>query len=305
MKFLRKKLFYIFKGMRPYQINKNLIIYTAPLFSFSFNYEIWLNATYTIISFFFVSGSIYLINDSLDKNKDKLHARKKFRVIASGLLSVRLAILSSIVIFLITIITTFYFNQNIALVLLIYFISQLAYSLRIKNIPIIEIFFVSSGFILRTISGALASNLEISPWFIISIGFIALFLVVEKRKAEFILYKNSEFKTRKVLKEYSLELLNKYENLLANSSFLTYTLWASGPNLNGSPTIWMLLTTPFVLIGIFRYQFLSDHYIKSKVIENQFSLEEPEKIFVLDNFSKVNFIVWFSSVIFIGYICIY
>ena len=91
-----------------------------------------------------------------------------------------------------------------------------------------------------------------------SLGFLALFLAVEKRKAELVQYENNGKLTRKVLKRYSMPLLLRIENLSSTSALITYSLWASGPSLQGAPSSGLIFTVPFVLLGILRYQLLSD-----------------------------------------------
>ena len=99
-----------------------------------------------------------------------------------------------------------------------------------------------------------------------------------------------------------MPLLLRYENILTTGSFLTYALWASGPTLNGSSSKWMLLTVPLVLIGIFRYQLLSDPYLFNNR-ENKLpkiSSENPVNILFKDNFMKFLILIWIISIIFIS-----
>ena len=118
-----------------------------------------------------------------------------------------------------------------------------------------------------------------------------------------LLNKAKLIKTRNVLSSYSLSLLDKYETLLATGSFLTYALWASGPVLNGASSSWMLITVPVVLIGIFRYQLLSDSFRIS--ISNGLTLERstelPEQIFLKDNFLKIIILLWTVQILLIGF----
>jgi len=103
-----------------------------------------------------------------------------------------------------------------------------------------------------------------------------------------------------------LSLLDKYETLLATSSFLTYALWASGPALNGANSSWMLITVPVVLIGIFRYQLLSDSYRIAIIngLTSEKSTELPEQIFLKDNFLKIIILLWTSQILIIGFLTI-
>ena len=104
----------------------------------------------------------------------------------------------------------------------------------------------------------MAADIPLSPWFLLTVGLLALFLAIEKRKAELRSAQNRGVVTRAVLERYSLPLLLRLESTVATSAFMCYSLWAAGPALRGATTSWMLLTVPFVLVGIFRYQLLSD-----------------------------------------------
>ena len=109
--------------------------------------------------------------------------------------------------------------------------------------------------------------------------------------------------TRKVLGRYSLELLNRYESVLTSSTFVSYSLWAAGPTLNGADTELMLLTVPFVLLGIFRYQLLSNiSFDKNESgIKNKFSAESPEEILLNDKGIKLTIFGWLISIILINF----
>ena len=293
-------------AMRPKQFTKNFLVFSAPLFSFNLDPEIWINAFFSLISFCLISGSMYLINDSIDYKNDRLHPIKKYRIIASGKVSTHLALFFAFIVIFTVLILYFFFNIKISSILFIYVLIQLLYSFIFKRIPIIELFFVSSGFILRTICGGFAAGINLSPWFLISVGLLAFFLIVEKRKGEMLLNKAKMIKTRNVLSSYSLSLLDKYETVLATGSFLTYALWASGPALNGANSSWMLITVPVVLMGIFRYQLLSDSYRISILngLTSEKSTELPEQIFLKDNFLKIIILLWTSQILIIGFFTI-
>ncbi|HEY9652167.1 MAG TPA: decaprenyl-phosphate phosphoribosyltransferase, partial [Coleofasciculaceae cyanobacterium] len=142
--------------------------------------------------------------------------------------------------------------------LLCYALLQVAYNLRLKRTVILDVVAIATGFVLRANAGGAAANIALSPWFLLCTAMLALFLGVEKRKAELRLLKIRGGKTRAVLRRYSLQLLSRMESMVTNGAVLTYALWSSGPQVSGASTPWMMLTLPFVMYGIFRYQLLSD-----------------------------------------------
>ena len=130
-----------------------------------------------------------------------------------------------------------------------------------------------------------------------------MFLAVEKRKAELKVIQGQErVTTRKVLERYSLPLLLRLEALVSTSTFMSYSLWAAGPSLNGAKTSWMLLTVPFVLVGIFRYQLLSDpeEAERRSILYPDRTSEKPEKILIGDRGIKLTLLGWFLSTVLIG-----
>ena len=291
----------LFLASRPNQWTKNLLVFLAPLFAFSFETQTLLTAFKAFIAFCLISSSIYLINDSIDKDKDKKHPTKKFRAIASGVVSIKSAFILSLVYFSLSFIIGFSINIFFGFILVLYFLVQILYCFKLKQIPIIEFFCIASGFILRSIAGGVAANIFISSWFLLSVGMLSLFLAVEKRKAEIVNLQNSKLNTRKVLKSYSLTLINKFEAVLTSSTIMTYSLWAYGPSIGGSKSPLMIITIPLVMLGIFRYQMLSD--IKQNRIfkKSNINLETPEKIIFTDKPIQIIVLSWLLIIIYIGF----
>jgi len=291
----------LFLASRPNQWTKNLLVFLAPLFAFSFETQTLLTSIKAFIAFCLISSSIYLINDSIDKNKDKEHPTKKFRAIASGLVSIKSAFLLSLVYLSLSLFVGFSINIFFGFILVLYFLVQILYCFKLKQIPIIEFFCIASGFILRSVAGGVAANIFISSWFLLSVGMLSLFLAVEKRKAEIVNLQNSKLNTRKVLKSYSLTLINKFEAVLTSSTIMTYSLWAYGPSIGGSKSPLMIITIPLVMLGIFRYQMLSDIKQNRILKKSNINLETPEKIIFTDKPVQIIVLSWLLIIIYIGF----
>ena len=291
----------LFLASRPNQWTKNLLVFLAPLFAFSFDTQTLLTSIKAFIAFCLISSSIYLINDSIDKDKDKEHPTKKFRAIASGLVSIKSAFLLSLVYLSLSLFVGFSINIFFGFILVLYFLVQILYCFKLKQIPIIEFFCIASGFILRSVAGGVAANIFISSWFLLSVGMLSLFLAVEKRKAEIVNLQNSKLNTRKVLKSYSLTLINKFEAVLTSSTIMTYSLWAYGPSIGGSKSPLMIITIPLVMLGIFRYQMLSDIKQNRILKKSNINLETPEKIIFTDKPIQIIVLSWLLIIIYIGF----
>lgn len=242
-----------------------------------------------------------MINDCVDKNSDLNHPAKKYRPIASGLISRESACFFSLVLLIISLIISYSLNNYFTYLLIIYFVIQILYCFFLKQIPLIEFFCVASGFIIRSIAGGLASETYISFWFLLSVGMLSLFIALEKRKAEILNLQKSKERTRKVLKSYSLHLLEKFESVLTSCTVMTYSLWCFGPQVGGAPSSLMIITIPFVLLGIFRYQMLGEN--NQKTINNQFAftlLESPEKVLITDKPIQIIVFSWLLITLCIG-----
>ena len=277
-------------------------MFSTPLFAFTLNKDAWLDASGSLIAFCLISSAVYLLNDSLDVEADRHHPRKRYRPIAAGLVSVPLALTSSALLAVISLTLAAAVNASLAGVILAYGLIQVGYCLRLKQEPLLDLLCISAGFLLRAMAGGVAAGLAVSPWFLLTVGLLALFLAVEKRKAELQIAQDRDVMTRQVLARYSLPLLLRMEGLVSTSAFMSYSLWAAGPSLNGASTSWMLLTVPFVLVGIFRYQFLSDPEEterRSSLFPDRTS-EKPEEILLGDRGIKLTLLGWLITTVLIG-----
>ena len=288
------------KSLRPKQWTKNLIVFAAPLFAFSLSVQSMLDTLLAFILFCCASSSFYLINDIADVNSDRLHPVKCHRPIASGSVSVPAAIGMAIILLGTALIVGSWKSPNLGLAIFGYALLQVAYNLRLKRAVLLDVIAIAIGFILRAYAGAAASGILLSQWFLLCTAMLALFLGIEKRKAEL---RRSDIKgtqTRKVLRSYSPELLNRMESVVTNGTIITYMLWSAGPLLNGASTSWMMLTLPFVIYGIFRYQYLSDPKEierRSSGLESAGQTERPEEVLLSDRSLRLALLGWLITLI--------
>lgn len=245
-------------ALRPRQWTKNLIIFAAPLFSFRLDLATWLYSLLAFGLFCGLSGSFYLLNDSLDVESDRQHPTKCKRPIAAGLVPVSHALAMAGFLLASTITIGWRRAPMLGATLIAYALLQVAYNLKLKHTVLLDIVAIALGFVLRAYAGAAATGIALSSWFLLCTAMLALFLGVEKRKAELRLSHLKGGKPRKVLARYSMALLTRMESTVTTGAIMCYALWSSGPLVGGATTPWMMLTLPFVLYGIFRYQLLSD-----------------------------------------------
>lgn len=249
-----KKIYIMIISMRPKQWVKNGFVFAGLIFSKSFlQVEPVIRTVFVFILFSMVSGGIYIINDVIDIKKDALHPTKKNRPIASGKLKPREALVFSAIVLGIGFYFSYILNFKLFLVLITYFLMVLAYSLKLKNVVILDVIIISLGFVLRTIGGAVAISVEISPWLIVCTTLLALFLALNKRKNELLVLTEDAGKHRKILEEYSSELIDQMLSVVTSTTVMSYALYT----FNAGKSYYMMFTIPFVLYGIFRYQYLA------------------------------------------------
>ena len=240
-------------ALRPRQWTKNLVVFAAPLFAFSIDREYFLASSLAFVLFCCISSAFYIINDIVDVQLDRRHPVKCKRPIAAGKVSIPAALVMAAVLLSSALIIGWLRSPALGSTLMGYSVLQICYNLKLKHIPILDIVAIATGFVLRAYAGFV-----VSPWFLLCTAMLALFLAVEKRKAELQLLAAIGGQTRRVLKHYSLPLLIRMESVVTNGAIMSYAIWSSGPQVKGASTPWMMLTLPFVLYGIFRYQLLSD-----------------------------------------------
>ncbi len=249
-----------FKLLRTSQWIKNSFIFVPLLFSkHLFDYNYFKIVLLGFIAFSLLTSIVYIINDLIDIESDKLHPVKKFRPIASCKISKKNATITAIIIALILSVMLPLFNIKFDLVLLSYFILNLFYSLIFKHIVLLDIFSIATGFMLRVIAGAYLIDIYISSWLILTTMFISLFLAIMKRQSELKLFEQEQNKnsTRHVLSSYSLEFTNQMATITASGVIICYALYSVAQRtISIFKTENLIYTTPFVVFGIFRYMYL-------------------------------------------------
>jgi 4-hydroxybenzoate polyprenyltransferase len=254
-----KKARYLFESLRPRQWLKNGFILIPLLFAQKISdYSSLLNSLQALATFCILASAIYLINDLKDIEDDRKHPDKKNRPLAAGRISPRLAKVSAGVLILVSMLFGALLGLRFTAVILIYLVIQLLYNYRLKDIVILDIFCVSSGFFLRVIAGGVAIQVSISHWLIICSVLIALFLSLAKRRHELVILGQENAPLhRRVLSEYSPYLLDQMICLIAASTLLSYMLYCISPEtIEKFQTTHLIYTFPFVLYGIFRYLYL-------------------------------------------------
>lgn len=283
----RFKMSSILKLMRIHQWVKNLFVFLPIFFAGKiFDGQAFLDTVLGFIAFCLTASSIYVINDYLDIEKDRLHPEKKFRPLASGELSKNqgLALFFTLVVLAVCIVLQL--SYQLGLILLFYFLMNLAYSFKLKRIPIIDVTIISVGFLLRVLVGGVAADVVISKWIVILTFLLAMILAFAKRRGEFSIQAKG-VTTRKSLEGYSLQFIDismVFITAVTVVSYIMYTVSSEVVERIGSD--YLYYTTIFVILGVLRY-------LQQTIVFNK--TESPTKVFYKDRFIQVVLLLWLLS----------
>ncbi len=244
-------------SLRPRQWVKNLFVFAGVIFSQQMLTPLAWTALGAFVIFCGLSGAIYLFNDVMDAERDRLHPSKRLRPIASGVLSRPTAVVFGVLLLSGCLAAAFLIGVSFGLVALGYGVLLTAYSLWLKHMVILDVLTVAVGFVLRAVAGAVAVEAEISGWLLICTILIALFLALGKRRHEYRSLARNAAAHRPILAEYSESFLDQMISVVTASTVTAYALYTMSPETVAKfHTRLLPLTLPFVLYGIFRYLYL-------------------------------------------------
>ena len=272
----------LLKTMRPRQWPKNAFVFFAIVFDKQlFHTAAFLHTVAGFFLFCLISSVVYLVNDIADIEADRQHPVKKTRPLPSGKLPIPVAWAAAAILVLITLPLAYWLAPGFAAVLATYLVINLAYSKWLKLIPIVDVFVIASGFVLRVEAGVALIVVErFSPWLYVVTTLGALYLGFGKRRAELTLLEKGAGSHRKVLEGYSIALLDQYITIVSAATILSYSLYTfSAPNLPANHS--MMLTIPFVAYIIFRYLYLIQMTQNAGAPEEVLLTDRPIQISIL------------------------
>ncbi len=252
------KLGAIWKSLRPHQWTKNLVVFAAlALSKHLFDFDLVVRATAAFVVFCGLSGAVYLINDIVDVERDRLHPKKRLRPVASGALGERHAAGVAIVLGLTCLGAAVGLGWPFAAWAGCFVALNLLYSFRLKHVVIIDVLTLSLGFVVRAVAGGVAIGVPISDWLLVCTILLALFMALAKRRHELTSLNESASEHRQILAEYSPYLLDQMISVVTASCVTAYAFYTLAQETRDKfQTDLLSLTIPFVLYGIFRYLYL-------------------------------------------------
>ena len=284
----------ILKAMRPRQWTKNAVVFAALVFDRQLLFPgPFLRTLAGFVIFCMLSGVVYIINDIADVDADRNHPKKRLRPIASGQLPIPVARTAVIALIIVIFPISFLLSPGFMLVALLYLLVNLAYSQWIKHVPLLDVFSIAAGFVLRVAAGVMLIQVaRFSPWLYVVTTLGSLYIGFGKRRAELALLTDGANSHRRVLDGYSIPLLDQFIIIVSSVTIIAYSLYTfSAPNLPENHA--MMLTIPFVLYGIFRYLYL---------IQMTERAGAPEEVLLSDRPLQIDIVLWGLSVLIIFYL---
>ena len=270
------------EALRPKQYTKNLLLFAALLFADrASSLDAWVAAGAAFVAYCLASSAAYLVNDVRDADEDRRHPIKRLRPVASGELAARdaLVLAGALVAVAVALVAPLGLT---ALAFLAGFVAlQLAYSLGVKHVVLVDVMAIGALFVIRAAAGADAVEVRISPWLLLCTALLALFLGLAKRRGELVLVGADEAPGRPVLDSYSLALVDQLVAVVAASAIIAYSLYTFTAHSQA-----MMITIPFVVFGVFRYLLL---------VHRQGAGEEPDAVLVTDVPILVTVALWAAT----------
>jgi 4-hydroxybenzoate polyprenyltransferase len=269
-------------SLRPRQWTKNLLLFAGIIFAAQLgDLTRWVEALAAFVAYCAASSAAYLVNDVLDADEDRRHPIKRLRPVASGELAARDALVLAGGLLAVAVALVAPLGLT-ALAFLAGFVAlQLAYSLGIKHVVLVDVMAIGALFVIRAAAGADAVEVRISPWLLLCTALLALFLGLAKRRGELVLVGAAEAPGRPVLDSYSLALVDQLVAVVAASAIIAYSLYTFTAHSQA-----MMITIPFVVFGVFRYLLL---------VHRQGAGEEPDAVLVTDVPILVTVALWAAT----------
>jgi decaprenyl-phosphate phosphoribosyltransferase len=282
--------------LRPKHWAKNLFLFVPPFFAGKF-FELDKIELLTggFLAFSFLASSIYIINDYRDIEDDKKHPEKCKRPLASGEVNKSIAIVISVLLTLTGFGIAYLLDSSGKFLFIagIYYLMNLSYSFGLKNISIIDIIIVATGFVLRVKAGAVLAGVNTTEWFIIMTFLLALFLAIAKRRDDVLLKMSTGAEMRKSMKGYSLEFLNTLLGLFCAILIVSYVNYTVSRDANEKFGYRLFYTALFVIAAMMRY--LQITFIHNKA-------GSPTDVLYKDRFIQITLLLWAASFFVILYL---
>lgn len=276
------------------QYLKNFFIFLPLFFGVKlFDFNLLIKVFGAFVAFSLITSAVYILNDYFDIEEDKLHPVKKNRSFASGKISKSSAFPVVVVLLILGGSFLAIINSTAFWLAASYLILNILYSLKLKHVPILDLFIISSGFLIRLFIGSAVTGVNLTDWILIMTFLLALFLALSKRRDDVLIYLATGAKTRKAIDGYNIDFLNAAMVIMASVSIVSYIMYTISPEaMYKAHSQWLYLTAIFVIFGILRY-------LQITMVENESG--SPTNILLKDRFIQLSIIGWIITFGFLLY----
>lgn len=270
--------------LRPYQYVKNAFIFLPAFFALRiFEPVLLFETTLVAIAFSFLASSVYILNDWMDVEEDRQHPRKKNRPLAAGTVKPRTAFVMMGILLAVGVSILAWVNLNVLYLALGYLGMNLLYSIRLKHIPILDLFVIAAGFVIRLLLGSWTGDVPLTNWIIMMTFLLAVFLGLAKRRDD-VLLSDQGSKVRKAIDGYNLEFVNSAMTIMASVMIVAYILYMVSPEIQAKfDSEYLYVTSAFVVIGVLRY--LQITFVEKKS-------GNPSRVLLKDVFLQLTLVGW-------------
>ena len=292
----------IIRLLRPQQWVKNLFVFLPLFFSrHLFDMYCMLPCVLMFLAFSFAASSIYCFNDIRDVEADRKHHEKCKRPIASGAVSVKtgyILMILCLVVAAVLLLAIDWFNASVIpaafLIVGLYVVMNIAYSLKLKQLAIIDVFIIAIGFVLRVFAGGMAAGVTLSHWIVLMTFLLTLFLAFAKRRDDVVVYETSGVEVRKSVSNYNIPFLNMAISVVASITMVCYIMYTVSPVVVARfDSSYVYITSIFVLAGIIRY-------LQITIVETRSG--SPTKVLLHDRFIHGCILCWLIAFFLILYL---
>jgi 4-hydroxybenzoate polyprenyltransferase len=281
--------------MRPRQYIKNIFILLPLFFAGQIaDMVLILNAVVAFVAFSLSASAVYIFNDYEDIKEDRKHPKKKYRPLASGLISKNTALLLMIILFIISFTLMVMISLKALVILSIYVVLNIIYSLRLKRIALLDVTIIAIGFVLRLFVGSFAYEISLEIWIVIMTFLLALFMALAKRRDDVLIFVKTGSKMRKSIDGYNMQLIDGAMLVMASIVVVSYILYTTSQEvIEKFQSENLYLTTLFVIFGVMRY-------LQLTIVEKNSG--SPTEILFKDTIMQINLVLWISSFVWIIYL---
>jgi len=267
------------------QYSKNLFIFLPLFFALQLtNVHLLVRAGLAFVFFCLIASGVYIFNDYYDKEEDRQHPTKKMRPLAAGRVAAGSALALGALLTAAGLLGAWLLDVSLLYLSFLYLILNIFYTLKLKHVPLLDIFSIALGFVVRIFVGGVVTGVKIYPWIIVMTFLLSLFLALGKRRDDVLIFLNSGEKARKSVDGYTLSFIDGSMVVMAAVTIVSYVMYTMSPEITAKfGTGHLYLTTIFVILGVMRY-------LQITMVEQRSA--DPAEILIRDSFLQIAILGW-------------